>query len=67
MIDVSGIEELRAKMHMLEIFVWNLRKNPANRTNMLLAEAVERLLRVGSSEDIAKGYVMCEKKFSEVS
>jgi hypothetical protein len=58
------LDELAAKMHVLEDFVRRLRENPANQNN--LAAAVERILQIGSSDEISQAFKMCEEKFKEV-
>jgi hypothetical protein len=74
----DSLVELQAKMNRLEDFVLRLRKIAAvpgaspvlNRVNiemnLLLADCVERLLRIGSSEEISQCYDMCQEKMAEV-
>jgi hypothetical protein len=64
--DLSDLETLDAKMHVLESFVGNLRKAPENKDHTVLAAAVERILQTGSSEEIVKAFAMCEEKFDKV-
>jgi hypothetical protein len=74
----DNLVELQAKMNRLEDFVLRLRKTAAvpgasevlNRVNiqmnLLLADCVERLLRIGSSEEISQCYDTCQEKMAEV-
>ena len=62
----EDLDTLSAKMHVLESFVGNLRKKPDNPDHIVLAAAVERILQVGSSEEIEKAFTMCEAKFDKV-
>ena len=64
--DLKSLDELDAKMHVLESFVVNLRKTPENRDHIILAAAVERILHVGSSDEINQAFTMCEPKFDKV-
>ena len=64
--DLTNLDELDAKMHVLEDFVRRLRKNPANSNNIIFAVAVERILQNGSSNEISQAFNMCEEKFKEV-
>ena len=60
------LDELDAKMHVLRDFVERLKKNPANPNNMTLAAATERILQIGSSEEISQAFALCEPKFKDV-
>jgi hypothetical protein len=53
----DDLDELAGKMYVLEDFVRRLKENPA---------AVERILKVGSSDDVTQAFKMCEAKFKEV-
>lgn len=63
----SSVAALDEKIHLLQGFIVNLRKGPANPWNVILADAVEALLRIGSSEEIEKAFELCECKFPEVA
>lgn len=54
--DLTNLEELAAKMHVLKDFVEKLRLNPENPNNMVLAAAVERILKVGSTDEIKEKF-----------
>ena len=62
----TSVSALDTEIRLLEGFIVNLRKGPANPWNTILADAVEGLLRIGSSEEIEKAFELCEWKFSEV-
>lgn len=60
------IDELNDKIEFLSEFTISLRNNPDNEANMILADALEAILRKGASGTIETAYNMCEEKFGEV-
>jgi hypothetical protein len=67
----TKLDELQAKMNRLEDFVVRLRSTVApnalqREMNLALAACVERLLKIGDSDELSKCFDLCQERMAEI-